>query len=282
MAFFNQKQEVMDVKLTQFGKNLLSRGFFKPVYYQFFDDDILYNSSCAGFSEHQNDSENRILKETPRLKTQHLANSVETRYMAEEELIEDGARTRFEELKKTVFPHVQEKILMYPMANQEIETQSPPRFDLASLDGEIKKVKFTNLTGSGVIKKEPILDMTLKYILKEDKEDADPNLRRNINNETFVDLTSDEVVFSDNSKLKVLKEDVIIDLQELNCFTGLENFYLNIYEVIETPSEEDDMLVRLDTMEKVNKYFTVKLDQEVESVVVKDEHARNHYKRGEN
>lgn len=282
MAFFNQKQEVMDVKLTQFGKNLLARGFFKPVYYQFFDDDILYNSSCAGFTEHQNASENRILKETPRLRTQHLANSIETKYMIEEQLIEDGSKTRFEELKRTVSPHIQEKILMYPMGNQEIDVQSSPRFDLSSLDGEIKEVKFTTLTGSGVIKKEPILDMRLKYTLKEDRANADPSLKRNINNETFVDLASEEVVFSDNSKLKVLKEDVIIDLQELNCFTGLENFYLNIYEIIETPAGEEDHLVKLDTLEKVNKYFTINLDEDVESVKVKNDSARNHYKRGEN
>ena len=43
MEFFDSKQEVIDIRLTQFGKNLLARGFFKPVYYQFFDDDIKIN-----------------------------------------------------------------------------------------------------------------------------------------------------------------------------------------------------------------------------------------------
>ena len=44
MEFFDSKQEVIDVRLTQFGKRLLARGQFKPAFYQFFDDDILYNS----------------------------------------------------------------------------------------------------------------------------------------------------------------------------------------------------------------------------------------------
>ena len=35
MEFFDQKEEVIDVQLTQFGKHLLSKGRFKPEYYAF-------------------------------------------------------------------------------------------------------------------------------------------------------------------------------------------------------------------------------------------------------
>ena len=38
MAFFNKKEEVMDIELTQYGKYLLSQGKFKPVFYAFFDE----------------------------------------------------------------------------------------------------------------------------------------------------------------------------------------------------------------------------------------------------
>ena len=54
MSFFDKKQDVLDVKLTQFGKNLLARGAFKPVYYRFFDDDVLYNADAADIEETQN------------------------------------------------------------------------------------------------------------------------------------------------------------------------------------------------------------------------------------
>ena len=64
MEFFNKKEEVIDLKLTQFGRFLLSKGKFKPVFYSFFDDNILYDSTKADLEESQNDSENRI-KETP-------------------------------------------------------------------------------------------------------------------------------------------------------------------------------------------------------------------------
>ena len=43
MEFFNKKEEVIDLQLTQFGRHILSKGKFKPVYYSFHDDNILYN-----------------------------------------------------------------------------------------------------------------------------------------------------------------------------------------------------------------------------------------------
>ena len=66
MAFFNKKQEVLDIQLTPYGEDLLSRGKFKPVYYAFFDDDVLYDASgSAGIIEDQNDVEPRIQENTP-------------------------------------------------------------------------------------------------------------------------------------------------------------------------------------------------------------------------
>ena len=68
MEFFNQKEEVLDVQLTEYGKYLLSIGQLRPEYYAFFDDDILYDVSGSGFTEDQNNANPRILNNTPRLK----------------------------------------------------------------------------------------------------------------------------------------------------------------------------------------------------------------------
>ena len=84
MIFFDPKEEVIDIEITQHGKYLMSQGTFKPVYYQFFDDDILYDiahvsgSSSTRGSELQNNSEPRIQEETPRLKPQHIYAGVES------------------------------------------------------------------------------------------------------------------------------------------------------------------------------------------------------------
>ena len=70
MKFFNRKEEVIDFQLTHYGKHLLSKGRFKPAFYAFFDDDVIYDNEYAAVSEHQNEAKNRI-KETPRIKTQY-------------------------------------------------------------------------------------------------------------------------------------------------------------------------------------------------------------------
>ena len=59
MEFFNKKEDVIDLQLTQYGRHLMSKGKFKPVYYSFYDDNVLYNSRRADVYEAQNDSEGR-------------------------------------------------------------------------------------------------------------------------------------------------------------------------------------------------------------------------------
>lgn len=71
MEFFNKKEEVIEVQLTEYGKYLLSLGRMRPAYYSFFDDDILYDTEAleqGGYTEDQNKNEDRIQWNTPRLK----------------------------------------------------------------------------------------------------------------------------------------------------------------------------------------------------------------------
>ena len=64
----------------QNGEDLLSRGKFKPVYYAFFDDDVLYDASgSAGIIEDQNDVEPRIQENTPKSKIQYVYSGPEKR-----------------------------------------------------------------------------------------------------------------------------------------------------------------------------------------------------------
>jgi len=82
MEFFNKKEEVIDLQLTQYGKELLAVGKLKPVYYAFYDDNILYDIGYGLSSEIQNDSESRIQDDTPNLKTQYVFHGIEE-YVAE-------------------------------------------------------------------------------------------------------------------------------------------------------------------------------------------------------
>ena len=65
MEFFNKKEEVIEIVLTQKGRELYSQGKFKPVYYSFHDTGITYDNASG---EEQNDIVPRI-KDTPTLKS---------------------------------------------------------------------------------------------------------------------------------------------------------------------------------------------------------------------
>ena len=76
MKFLNKKEQVIDLEITPYGKSLLSMGRFKPEYYAFFDDDVLYDSQYAGAAEHQNSASVRI-RDALQLETQAYFYSAE-------------------------------------------------------------------------------------------------------------------------------------------------------------------------------------------------------------
>ena len=101
-----------------------------------------------------------------------------------------------------------------------------------------------------------------------------------INDESFIDLTSDEITFADNSKIKLSRSNLVLDVEELNVFFGKDNFELEIYEVVEVDGKED-VITRMTDMEKINKYFHIKTDSSVTSVPAQTSKELNHHRRSE-
>ncbi len=77
MTYFNKKYDVLGIELSPYGKHLLQNGKLMPKYYAFFDDDVIYDSDAAGFSEKNSDVRKRILEETPVLKPHYMFKTVE-------------------------------------------------------------------------------------------------------------------------------------------------------------------------------------------------------------
>ena len=105
-VFFDDKEEVLSIELTQYGKYLLSKGKLKPVYYSFFDDDVLYDSEYGGFPEGQKEAEKRIQHETPRFKTQYSFTHVDSKVTeyAQKYMVEgDHVLYQFEEVADQSF-----------------------------------------------------------------------------------------------------------------------------------------------------------------------------------
>ena len=49
--FLNKKEQVIDFQLTPYGKHKLATGNFKPVYYSFYDEGIIYDGEYADLRE---------------------------------------------------------------------------------------------------------------------------------------------------------------------------------------------------------------------------------------
>ena len=69
-TFFNKKEEVINIELSSYGKHLFSSGKFRPAFYSFYDNDILYDGEYGGIVEIQNNIVDRIKFGTPYLKPQ--------------------------------------------------------------------------------------------------------------------------------------------------------------------------------------------------------------------
>jgi len=97
-TFFNRKEEVIDLKLTRYGRTLLSLGKLKPEYYCFYDNDLIYDNQYGGQppvtgSLHELEEQNNIakrIKETPRIKIQTAYSGVETEITELNEHIRGG------------------------------------------------------------------------------------------------------------------------------------------------------------------------------------------------
>ena len=61
----DKKETVIDFQLTNYGKYLMSVGEYSPVYYAFYDDNIVYDNQYNNISESQNSINERIKDNTP-------------------------------------------------------------------------------------------------------------------------------------------------------------------------------------------------------------------------
>ena len=280
MLFFNKKEEVIDIQLTQYGKHLLARGRFKPEYYCFFDDDILYDSTKAGFSEHQNESQARILENTPKLKTQYLTYGVENFNILKENP-RSGPDSYLNEVEGDYFDfNLQNTNLLYAMGSKEAYSAPAPCFDVVNLDSHFKQsISYQHFTSSGIIKNVPQINTTINYTMTKGKIDADE--QPYVTSESNFDFSSDEIIFTDNTFLKIDKESLCLDIEEISTFNSKENFYLEIYE-IEKINSKPDKLYKICTPEKIRKLFHIRTDESIELPAARARlENKNHQRRRE-
>jgi len=234
MEFFNPKEDVLDIQLTQYGKYLLSRGEFKPVYYTFHDEGVLYDSQWAGFEEQQNKAEERIQEETPYLRTRHVFYGVESSVnqfaAASEETLKAG----------DVVPMVRTEATAYALGGQlgtsELGSIYSPSWEVRFLTGELSG-SIEYLTGSTATQRIPQLEVELKYkTYLQEKETTLLNQETATYNEfTAINMEGLPIIstsFEDGTFFAIMdSEPLMLEIFEQNTDFENENFYIEVFEV---------------------------------------------------
>jgi hypothetical protein len=235
MEFFNQKEDVIDIQLTQYGKRMLAKGKFKPVYYGFFDKDILYDSQWGTGPEAQNYAETRIKSETPRLKVQHNFIGAETQFLEMKEIIQH--KENFSD--KYVQEALQDTENMFFAADTAIGTTKINEPYLASWKVSSYNHKISGssayLTGSGTQNiKIPQIDCKLEYktYLVDDVDNFNlvpqsPNLGANSSDNDVFKVAPLE--YEDGSGIFLEQDFLLLGIDEQNTNFFNENFEIEVF-----------------------------------------------------
>lgn len=287
MLFMDKKEEVIDIELTPHGKKLLSMGKMKPVYYAFFDDNIMYDSEYGGQEEDQNIIQQRITELTPQLQTQYKFTSKG----------KEGTEVDFGNGEKisTIAP-LERNVLVSSLGSSRNSGQEYPAINLRMLSGLITDYDLDYTTEFGQ-KKIPQINIDVDYKTEVGSVDLGTlSSARAMDDNTVIETAPSAptgVIFTDTaidgSFLKITPSIVLADIVENNTDFKIENFDIEVYEVgetllplsfaknktsnivngilIDTPSEEDETPVAL-SPDNVEYYFDIFVDSDIDREVI--------------
>jgi len=225
MKFLNKKEQVIDFKLTSYGHYLLSAGKFKPVYYGFYDDNVLYDGRYAAITESANSIHNRIKENTQYLESQTHFEEVG----GASKLIDVGSMTYY---AGDVMP-----IMIYPRkdtfrfeqmigdAYLEGDTNVAPAWKIVALNGEITASAQKDYTNNWQI---PQLNIQLNYR----KRISDINYLGDLATGSMRQAVGISKRFSDRKRIELISDDLLLYTEELNTVLLVDNFDIEVFEVM--------------------------------------------------
>tara|TARA_R100000030_G_scaffold61894_2_gene46818 strand:+ start:1519 stop:2517 length:999 start_codon:yes stop_codon:yes gene_type:complete len=244
--FLDKKEQVFDLKLTSYGHYLMSIGKFKPVFYSFYDDNILYDKkyahSASLFTENQNDIDNRIDN------TQYLESLVLFRDVEETLNNGEGASDWYDQTEITARQQVPTKDVFRldtPLGDALIEgdTNKAPAWKVVSLQSVITSIDEVDSPNDSRI---PQLNIDAVYVKKvrENQEATNRMSSELTRTSTFED-----------SRIIVLEEkDPLYYIEEVNTQLLTKNFEIEIFQVLTSSN-----LGNYEQLER--KYFKTQIPQ---------------------
>ncbi len=226
-TFINQKEEVLEVKLTPKGKELFSKGQFKPFYYSFYDSEVIYDGEYAGIKEIQNSIVDRI-KERARTK-------VVTNYGQVPALQDQN----YEALLSSSAEYFR------VLGTNSPWTDFAPAWSVSSIG---TSTGFSGSASQGVVQYKSALSiptltskLTTKYRQFTIGEDGE---------EEFTSIAREE------------QDNLTLDILEMNTiFKGNGNYTVEVFRIPD-PINNPDNLVRLQFLDRNSKSYVLLKEQE--------------------
>ncbi len=229
MSIFDSKKEVLKIELTSYGKFLLSKGKFKPVYYAFFDDEVLYDSKFSDLEETQNEIRTRILDETPANKPQASYIGAENRATKLIDVItNDVDKLKHQELQ---FTSEKNYALSSPLGKSSHNSSYYPAWNINVVEGEVESaVSFIDNTDSSEGTLQPIfripqVNLTQSYynvVITKDKPIENPDYSPAA--EPYENSFDGRIYYH-----YVKENNIMFDIGELNVEDLKKNFDIEVY-----------------------------------------------------
>lgn len=223
---YDDKQQVLEFQMTQHGKRMYAKGLFKPEYYSFSDDGVIYDSNYAFFEEDINDAEDRILNYTPVLEVVSNKSGVETSFKELKQVVEDD-----EELFSDQYQDEIERTYdsINSLGNSDLTNEYAPSWDLRFHSGLIENVVQV-ITGSAANIKIPQINLIdTKYdisVIKELPEEVRDELSLLGIHPALINSTQ---LFGDNTMVEIVPSDLILEVDETNTVFRNSNFDLEVF-----------------------------------------------------
>jgi hypothetical protein len=256
--FLNKKERVIDLKLTTYGHYLLSLGTFKPTYYAFFDNNVIYDGIYAGITESQSDIIYRIKNETQYVEGQTLFVDLEDRPTnAIDDLnFFELDITPTKEIVRPNFFRYDKAIGDAHLSGRELNLGAA--WKIVLLNGEITNSRPRDgLNGLEV----PQVDVSLFY--KKAIQEGDLGLDES---EAYgaIDTTGR---FIDGQSIVLNADDAVVYVEEMNTDILTQNFDIEIFQIVTSSYTDTDGEIQEGTSSFVKKYFEKDVPQIVDGIM---------------
>lgn len=234
MSFKDKKEEVIELRLTSYGKHLLSMGMLKPSYYAFYDDEIIYDSRYCGNEEEQNYSEDRILTETPTLGLQTNFTGLETQIEHQIEQRRSGNMGQSESIQAT---KERNYALSAPLGTSSPASEYNPSWDITVYGQQFKQKFDTKQSQDHATLKIPQMNLgELEYKTYVSDEIHGTIRQELVGHDDDDDLY--QVEYPNGKVVNIEHAEIILEIDELHTDAMYHNYDIEVFIIDDATGEE--------------------------------------------